>query len=112
MLKSLIGKLLAIVFVLSGVSLFAADYLIGDLYDPLDPRIPGTKSLLLSRLEIANCSYQSLDPRAADTSNAAGFNRRISEYLARPSRHWLNLSQDDFHFEGDLRAKLNWLDIK
>jgi hypothetical protein len=111
MRNSLIGKLFAIVFVLSGAALFAADYRISDLYDPLDPRIPGTKSLLLSRLEIANGFYQSVYPRAEDTSNTSGFNRRISEYLARPSRHWLNLNQDDFHFEGDLRAKLNWLDI-
>jgi hypothetical protein len=108
---SLIGKIFAVIIVLCGIALFAADYQLSDLYDPLDPRLPGTKSMLLSRLEIASGAHQSLYPWPEDTSGVSGFNRHVAEFLGKPSRHLLNLRRDDFEFQGGFRLKLNWLGI-
>jgi hypothetical protein len=106
-----IQVLFALAFIFGGMALFAADYQLADLYDPLDPRLPGIKVMLLSRLEIANGAYQSLNPWPDGTSGVSGFNRIIAKYLAKPSKHFLNYNQDDFAFQGDFRLKLNWLGI-
>jgi hypothetical protein len=106
-----IQALSALVVIFGSITLFAADYQLADIYDPLDPRLPGTKAMLLSRLEVTNGAYQSISPWPKDTSGVSGFNRSISEYLAKPSRHLFNYNQDDFNFQGDFRLKLNWLGI-
>jgi hypothetical protein len=106
-----IKTLFILAFILIGEILCAADYQLADLFDPLDPRLPGIKVGLLSRLEIANNTYHSLTPIPVDTSGLSGFNRSIADYLAKPSKYLLNYNNLDLVLQGDLRLKLNWLGL-
>jgi hypothetical protein len=107
------------ILILSTLTLFfwsivphATDLQLADIYNPLDPRLPGTRVMLLSRLEVGNGACQSLNPIPNDTSGVSGFNRTIANHMSKPKKHLLFYKNDDFVFKGDFQLKLNWLGIR
>lgn len=102
---------MAAIAIFGSLAVSAAEYQLCDLYNPLDPRLPGIKSILLNRIEVANGIYQSLSPLAQDTAGTEGFNLWASSYLAKQPQHLLTYNQTDFAFEGDFRVRLNWLGL-
>ena len=107
----IIALLVASFIIFLSLAAFPGGIRTQDLYNPIDPRLPGTGILLLHRLEIANGSALSLYPFAKDTANAPGFNDLLATYFSQPQKHLIKLAKDDFLFWGDLRVKLNWLGI-
>ena len=88
-----------------------ADYDNPNLFDRLDPRLPGHRAILLSRLQVASGNIPSVDYKQLSRISQRGLNREFFNFLKKPRAYPFNFTKDDFRFSAGFQIKEDWLGI-
>jgi hypothetical protein len=81
------------------------------LFDQLDPRLPGHRTILLSRLQLATGNIPSNEYELLNIMGQSGLNRDFFNFLEKPKAYPFSFAKDDFSFSAGFQIKGDWLGI-